>query len=228
MAIICTICARRGSKGVPGKNSRSLLGKPLIAYSIEQALQTGIFDQVYVSTDCSEIAKIAQEFGAVVPFMRPPELANDEAPKIPVIQHLVDFIESQGNIVDTIIDLDPTSPLREIEDIKKVCSLLKDDIEVVITGYLSNKNPYFNMVEYNEKGFVELSKSSSKLYASRQTSPPVYGMNGSIYAWKRNTLGKGIWDNKKIAFYEMPLERSVDIDSYVDWKLVELLMAERK
>lgn len=227
MSIICTICARGGSKGLPGKNSRLLLGKPLIAHTIEQALESGLFSQVYVSTDCPDIAQISQEYGAVIPFLRPLELANDEAPKIAVIQHLVRFLEEEGQIIETIVDLDPTSPLREIQDISQAMKLIEDGSDVVITGYLSNKNPYFNMVEKQQDHFVKLSKQGGELFVGRQAAPPIYAMNASIYVWNRESLNKGIWDNQKIALYEMPVERSVDIDSILDWKMVEMLMLEK-
>jgi len=226
MSIICTICARGGSKGLPGKNTRILMGKPLIAYSIEQALNSNLFEGVYVSTDCKIIANVAEKYGAIVPFLRPAELASDAAPKIPVIQNLVTHIEKKLT-VEKIVDLDPTSPLRNIDDIEQALNLLRNDIDVVITGYLSNKNPYFNMIEKGLDGLAQLSKVSDKLFVSRQSSPQVYAMNASIYVWRRSGLNKGIWDNEKIAFYEMPQERSIDIDSYIDWKLVEVLIQEK-
>jgi CMP-N,N'-diacetyllegionaminic acid synthase len=226
MTTICTICARGGSKGLPGKNKRILLGKPLIAYTINQAMHSELFDKIYVSTDSPEIAEIAKEYGAIVPFMRPAELANDEASKIAVIQHLVEFLEKDGIDIRNIVDLDPTSPLRDIDDICNAFNLIHD-ADVVITGYLSNKNPYFNMVEKKCDNFFKLSKESNNIFAGRQSAPPVYAMNASIYVWHRDSLSRGIWDNQKIAFYEMPVERSVDIDTTLDWKLVELLMQER-
>jgi CMP-N-acetylneuraminic acid synthetase len=227
MTVICTVCARGGSKGLPQKNIRPLCGKPLIAYTIEQALAANIFEGIYVSTDCDKIAKIAEEYGAIVPFRRPEDLASDSAGKIPVIEHLVNYIEKGSYTPDIVVDLDPTSPLRNVEDIINTVNMLKKNVDVVITGFLSNKNPYFNMVEKKRDDFVRLSKESSELYVSRQTSPAVYSMNASIYVWWRDALKKGIWGNKNVAFYEMPLERSIDIDSYLDWKIVEQLMLEK-
>ena len=227
MHTICTICARGGSKGLPGKNIRLLKGKPLIAYSIEQALNSKLFECVYVSTDSQLIAEIAREHGAIVPFIRPKELADDGASKIAVIQHLVSFLEGDGRKIEKIVDLDPTSPLREIDDIRNALNLLQDEVDVVITGYLSSKNPYFNMVEKKKNGLVKLSKPCDDLFVSRQSSPKVFAMNASIYVWRRSALDNGLWKNENIALYEMPHDRSVDIDSLVDWKLVELLISER-
>lgn len=221
MSTICTVCARGGSVGVPRKNVRDLRGKPLIGWTIEKALATPSIDAVYVSTDDDEIAKVAEEFGAVVPYRRPAELATSAAAKVPVIQHLVEHVESLGVEVDRIVDLDPTSPLRSVEDIETAISLLDDDTDAVITAYPSDKNPYFNMVERKDDGFVGLVVPSGAV--SRQSAPKVYAMNASIYVWHRSTLTKGLWGGRT-KLYEMPHERSVDIDSELDFKLVELLM----
>lgn len=224
MSTISTICARGGSVGVPRKNVRDLHGKPLIGWTIEKALATPSIDAVYVSTDDDEIARVAESFGAIVPYIRPAELATSAAAKIPVIQHLVEKVESLGVQVDRIVDLDPTSPLRTIEDIENAIALLDDDTDAVITAYPSDKNPYFNMVERKDGDFVGLVVPSGAV--SRQSAPKVYAMNASIYVWHRATLTKGLWGGRT-KLYEMPHERSVDIDAEIDFKLVELLMKER-
>lgn len=224
MSTICTVCARGGSVGVPRKNVRDLHGKPLIGWTIEKALASPTIDAVYVSTDDDEIAKVAEAFGAVVPYRRPAELATSTAAKVPVIQHLVEKVESLGVDVHRVVDLDPTSPLRSAEDIEAAIALLDDDTDVVITAYPSDKNPYFNMVEDKADGTVGLVVPSGAV--SRQGAPKVYAMNASIYVWHRATLTKGLWGGRT-RLYEMPRERSVDIDSELDFKLVELLMAER-
>lgn len=228
MNVIATICARGGSVGVPRKNIKELNGKPLICYSIEQAKQCDFINEVYVSTDDEAIATIAQQAGALVPFMRPKTLADDKTSKLDVIQHLVEQIETNHQKIDVIIDLDVTSPLREVNDIRNCFRLLTPDVDLVITGYLSNKNPYFNMVELDAGGFVNLSKRSEVLYTSRQTTPKVYAMNASIYIWQRHALNNSLWVNQHIKLYEMPEERSVDIDTPLDWKLVQLLMNEKE
>ena len=122
-----------------------------------------------------------------------------------------------------LIDLDPTSPLRTIDDIENAAALLDDDTDAVITAYASDKNPYFNMVERKDDGNVSLVVPSAAV--SRQTAPTVYAMNASIYVWHRNTVDKGLWGGRT-RLYEMPHERSVDIDSEIDFKLVELLLGE--
>lgn len=226
MDVIATICARGGSSGLPGKNTRPLLGKPLIVYSIEQALSCRQIDGVYVSTDSEAIAEIARAAGAQVPFLRPAELATASAPKVPVIRHLVEHVEGQGVRIDRIVDLDPTSPLRDVADIEQCIALLDERTDVVITGYEAEKNPYFNMVERDAEGNYRLVKSVPGGVGSRQQAPVVYAMNASIYVWHRRSLDQGLWAGR-VKLHIMPRERSVDIDTPLDWELVEILMKRK-
>lgn len=224
MTTICTICARGGSVGVPRKNVRSLHGKPLIGWTIEQALAVPAIDGVYVSTDDDEIAEVARRFGATVPYRRPAALAGSDAGKLPVIAHLIEHLESTGLAIDRIVDLDPTSPLRSLDDIDGAMTMLDPNTDTVITGYASDKNPYFNMVEEKRDGLYGLVVASDVV--SRQTAPPVFSMNGSVYVWHRQTFGNGLW-NGRTRLYEMPRTRSIDVDSELDFRLVELLMGDR-
>ena len=226
MTNIATICARGGSVGVPGKNLKPLLGKPLIAYTIECALAAPCIDEVFVSTDDPRIQEVAIAYGAKVPFLRPAELATHQAAKLPVIEHLVNYLEDTGVSIDKIIDLDPTSPLRLVEDISACYELLTEDVDVVITAYESDKNPYFNMVELDESGTAKLVKPMPNVVA-RQMAPTVFAMNASIYVWHRHSLSKGLWDGNT-NLYEMPRERSIDIDEPLDFEIVELLMKQRQ
>lgn len=226
MTVLCSICARGGSTGVPGKNIRPLLGKPLIVWSIEQALAHPGIDRVVVSTDDAAIAAVARDAGAEVPFMRPAELATNIAPKIPVIEHMVGWLEAAGDRIATILDLDPTSPLRAMEDISACMALLDAETDVVITGYPAEKNPYFNMVELDATGHAKLVKQPPGAVLGRQSAPSVFSMNASIYVWHRHSLSAGLW-NGRTRLHVMPHERSVDIDSEIDFKLVDLLLRER-
>lgn len=227
MSNIASICARGGSQGVPRKNIRMLCGKPLIVHTIELAKQCQFIDYVFVSTDDKEIARIAEEAGAIVPFIRPAELATSEAGKIPVIQHLVSEVEKSGIKVDKIIDLDPTSPLRILSDVEECYELLDDVTDIVITGYEAEKNPYFNMVEKKEDSNYALVKKLKSGVVRRQDAPNVYSMNASVYVWHRHSLDKGLWDGI-VKLHVMPRERSIDIDHEVDFMLVELLMCGDK
>ena len=149
MKILCTICMRGGSKGVPNKNLRLLKGKPLMAYTIEKAIKSELFEHIIVSTDSEQIAKTALSLGAESWFLRPAHLATDSSAKLPAIRHA--FLESEKRFkenYDILFDLDATSPLRKTKDITKAYNkFINEKSDVLITGSLSRKNPYFNMVE---------------------------------------------------------------------------------
>lgn len=224
---IITICARGGSQGVPGKNIRPLCGKPLIGWTIEQAFASGVGERVFVSTDSEEIAAVARSFGAEVPWLRPAALATSTAGKLPVILHLVAWIEANLGSVSRVVDLDPTSPLRDVEDIRACDAILDEGADLVITGYESDKNPYFNMVERRPDGSWGRVCVPTSEVLGRQAAPRVYAMNASIYAWRRSSLGDSLWKAGRIALHQMPRERSIDIDAPVDFELVELLMKRK-
>jgi CMP-N,N'-diacetyllegionaminic acid synthase len=227
MKRLCTICARGGSEGVKGKNIRPLLGKPLIVYSIEQAQEAGFFDAVAVSSDSEEILSVAQDAGVDFLIRRPAELAKSTSPKLPVIIHCVEEVERTANQrYDVIVDLDATSPLREVQDIVNVVSMLEEKhVANVITGMPARRSPYFNLVEVNEKGIVQVSKPLPVAVSRRQDSPKCYDMNASIYAWTRDGLlkNRAIF-NSDTLLYVMPEERSIDLDSEVDFLIIERLM----
>lgn len=214
---IATICARGGSKGLPGKNIRMFAGRPLIAYTIAQALGCADIDGVYVSTDDERIADVSRSAGAIVPFLRPAELATDQAGKLPVIEHLVAYLEAQGERIARVVDLQPTSPLRDSGDIASALRAHPDAQLVVSVGEAAD-NPYFNLVEQGDDGWVRLSKGDGA--ARRQDVPAVYALNGSIYVWQRAALARaavhGLW-SVKIAPFVMPRWKSVDIDTLEDF-----------
>ena len=219
--VIATICARGGSKGLPGKNLRPLAGKPLIVHSIEHALACRGIEGVFVSTDDAQIAEVAQRAGAQVPYLRPAELATDEAPKLPAIEHLVAHLERGGMNVDTVVDLQPTSPLRKAGDIEGALGLL-DDADLVVSVTEPSHNPYYTLAEADAQGLLQLSKPAQ--FARRQDAPAVWGLNGSIYVWRRAALPKaiaeGFW-SVRAKPYAMPRRRSVDIDDLEDFELAQ-------
>ncbi len=230
MKRLCTICARGGSEGVKGKNIRSLLGKPLIAYSIEQARKSEIFNAVAVSSDSDEILTVAENAGVDYLIRRPSELAQSTSPKLPVIRHCVQEVERIANDrYDVIVDLDATSPLRVKEDIINAVKLLEEkNVSNVITGAPARRSPYFNLVEVNEKGIVHLSKSLPSSVTRRQDSPKCFDMNASIYVWKHDVLfNKTTLFNEDTLLYEMPEDRSIDIDSELDFDFVTFIMKKR-
>lgn len=228
MKILCTICARGGSKGVPRKNIRQLNGKPLIYYTINQAIKWGKADKVIVSTEDEEIANISIKYGAEVPFIRPLELARDNSGKLGVIKHAVKFFEDKNEKFDIVVDLDSTSPLRKIEDLNNALNLFLDkNPNNLYSVCQARKNPYFNMVEVNQNGKAYISKKMEKGVLSRQTAPKVYEMNASIYIYKKDfLLNTEIIHSDNTIIYVMPQERSIDIDSQVDFNFVEYMIRE--
>ncbi|MEQ9518306.1 MAG: acylneuraminate cytidylyltransferase family protein [Parvibaculum sp.] len=226
MKRLCTILARGGSKGVPGKNVRLLAGKPLIAHSVEQARASDLFDVIAVSSDEAAILRAGKDAGADVLVERPADLATDKAAKLPAIRHCVEWVEALHTCrFETIVDLQPTSPLRLPGDIVGAVALLETgQAENVITGSPAKCSPYFNLVETRVDGTVGLSKPTDPPIIRRQDAPATFDMNGSIYVWRRDVLMSGVGlFLPTTQLYEMPEERSADIDTETDFRFVEFL-----
>ncbi|MAD40828.1 MAG: flagellar modification protein B [Arcobacter sp.] len=227
--ILCTICARGGSKGVKNKNIKELNGKPLIAYTIEQAKDSGLFEHIVISTDSDDIANVAKEYGAEVFFKRSEEMASDTAGKLDVIKDAFRRSEEHYNkTFDYLIDLDATAPLRNVEDILNSFNKFKEnENDNLITAMPGRRSPYFNLVEQNKDGKVYLSKTLNSAVVRRQDAPKSYDMNASIYIWKRDIiLNEDKLFLEKTGLYVMPEERSIDIDTELDYKFVEFLIKE--
>ena len=227
--ILCTICARGGSKGVKNKNIKTINGKPLIAYTIEQAKESKLFDHIVVSTDSDDIANVAKEYGAEVFFKRSAEMASDTAGKLDVIKDA--FIRSEEYYkkqYEYLIDLDATAPLRSVEDIQKSLEqFLLNKNDNLITAMPGRRSPYFNLVEVDKENRVYLSKTLDNTIVRRQDAPKSYDMNASIYIWKRDViLNEQSLFLENTGLYVMPEERSIDIDTELDYKFVEFLMRE--
>ena len=225
MKVIATICARGGSKGVPGKNIRLLCGKPLIVHTIELARRCRLIDRVIVSTDDSKIAEIARESSVEVPFVRPKELAQDDTSKLAVIRHAVRFLESQeGYYPDIVVDLDVTSPLRTEKDVEACIRMVSDEgADNVFSVTEARRNPYFNMVEIID-GRAHPVKELDQPITRRQDAPKVYDENASIYVWPRDVLMNNdrlYLDNTRI--YLMP-KWAIDIDDETDFEFVEFIL----
>jgi CMP-N,N'-diacetyllegionaminic acid synthase len=207
-----------------------LLGKPLIAHSIEQALHSGLFEAVAVSSDSDEILDVAGRFGARVLVKRPDAMATDAAPKVPAIRHCVEEAERALNArFDVLVDLDATSPLRLVDDIRGAVAMLESlGVPNLITGAPARRSPYFNLVELSADGFVRLSKPLAEAIVRRQDSPRCFDMNASIYVWRRDVFlaDPRVFYDETVLF-EMPEDRSVDIDTELDFELVRLLMERR-
>jgi CMP-N,N'-diacetyllegionaminic acid synthase len=230
MTLLCTICARGGSKGVVGKNNRELLGKPLLAWTIDQARQTGLFEAIAFSSDSDSLLATALKAGADIAVKRPDVMASDTAPKLPAIRHCLEqAIIQTGKTPEIFVDLDVTSPLRLPSDVSGVVKLLQDTgARNVITGAPAHRSPYFNLVETRVDGTVGLSKTANPPITRRQDAPRCFDMNASIYAWRVAAF----LENPSVFYpdtrlFEMPEERSVDIDSDLDFVLVDLLLRRR-
>ena len=234
--ILITICGRAGSKGVKSKNFRPFLGKPLIFYTLKSAI---LFREKYrdlynvdivVSTDSIDILDYVKEFPAVLSLERPAHLAQDDTPKVPVIQQATLYAEQKyQRIHDYVVDLDITSPLRKSEDIEhalQMCQQEEKQYDLIFTAAESRRNPYFNMVEVKD-GFAYKIKESD--YVCRQQAPKTYDMNPSIYCYNRNSLInklKRITFEGKSGVLELEDTYVIDIDRGKDFEILELLVKE--
>lgn len=227
---LATVCARGGSGGVPGKNLRLLLGRPLVAHSVLHARGSGLFGAVVVSSDDEDILRAGMEAGADLAIRRPPELASDTASKIAAIQHATLAAEAElGARFDVIVDLDATSPLRTVEDVREVVRLLEETgVANVITAAPARRSPYFNLVELNERGVPNVVCPDAGRFHRRQDTPECFDMNASVYAWRRDVLfetGEIFAEDTRL--YVMPRERSIDLDDHLDAVMIDLLAADR-
>lgn len=229
--ILITICGRGGSKGIPGKNIRSLNGLPLIAYSINIAkvfcAKHGA--DLTLSTDSHEIKTIAEQYGLQTTYMRPVELATDKVGKIDTIKDVLFYEEkTRSKKYDFLIDLDITSPLRTLEDIENAFQLLLDvpDAYNILSVSPAHRNPYFNMVEPRGDGFYQIVKNSG-LIKSRQQAPIVYDANASFFIYRRNFFDDG-WETgltDKSLVYVVP-HLCFDLDNPEDFIIMEVLLKE--
>ena len=231
MSIIAFIFARGGSKGLPGKNIKNFSGKPLIAWSIEQAKQVQSIDRVIVSTDSNEIAKIAKDYGAEVPFLRPKDISEDDSPEWKAWRHALSFLlETEGKMPDIMLSIPTTAPLRRIVDIEECLSLYKKgDTDVVITVTDSHRSPYFNMVKETKDGNVDLIiRPKEKLYR-RQDAPIAYDMTTVAYVMNPQFImhNESIFDGRTKAV-KVPMETSIDIDNIFDFKMAEFFLNNKE
>lgn len=228
MKILCSICARGGSKGLKNKNILKINGIELIGYSILQAKNSKIFEHIVISTDSDEIANAARKYGGEVFFKREANLASDSAAKLPVMRDaLLRSEKHYGYEFDVIVDLDASAPLRSSKDIIKAYELfIQSKKENLITAVNARRNPYFNLIEVYENGEI----NTAKPYASvtRQNAPKCYDMNASIYIFTRKRLleSDSIF-GKNTALYVMNEYTAFDVDGEFDFKIVEFLIKSK-
>ena len=233
MKTLCVISARGGSRGLPGKNIRRLLDKPMIEWSIEQALATPEIDRVVVSTDSEAIATVAIAAGAEVPFVRPDYLSTSEAGKFDVFKHaLLSCEEHYGEEYEFYLDLDCTSPLRDVDDISACIArfreVRKHGVDGVFTVCDARKNPYFNLLETDKSGALKICKNLPSTIVRRQDAPPVYEHVASIYVFSPEYIHSASYLlDGHTEGYDIGSEKSLDVDSDLDFLLVEYLMKRK-
>jgi len=231
MKILCTICMREKSKGIPNKNLKKINGKSLMYYTINHAIKAKLFNRIIISTDSKKIFNRAISYGAEGFFLRDKKISNDFAPKVPVIRDaLIKTEEHYKENYEYIFDLDVTSPLRSPVDIKKAYKqFVAENSNNLISATISKKNPYFNLIEKKPGNLIAPVKKLKKIITRRQDSFTTYDMNASIYIWKRKFLLKSdsLFTNKT-SLYLMNERQSFDIDTNLDFEIVEFLLKKQK
>lgn len=228
--VLALVTARGGSKGIPGKNIACVCGKPLIAWTIEASHAAKRVTRTIVSTDDPAIAAAARDAGAEIPFMRPPELAQDNTPHIDVLVHALQWVkQNESRLPDYLLLLQPTSPLREGSDIDVAIELAEcHSADSVIGVSACEKHPYW-MKTREADGRLRNFLPDVEMGTHRQHLPPVYAVNGALYLARPELLLKQrTFYSDKTYGYVMPRERSVDIDEPIDLKLCDLLLRERQ
>lgn len=231
MKAIAFIFARGGSKGLPRKNILPLRGKPLIAWSIEHAFAVKRVERVIVSTDSDEIAEVAREYGAEVPFVRPAEFARDDSPEWLAWRHALNYLlDKDGSLPEVMVSAPATAPLRLPLDIENCLDEYeKGDVDMVITVTDAHRSPYFNMVKTNADGTVGLVIPPQSAIARRQDAPAVYDMATVAYVARpgfimtHNATFEG-----RVRAVHVPAERAIDIDTLLDFQMAECLLNLRE
>ena len=227
MNAVAIIFARGGSKGLPGKNIRPFGHKPLIAWSIEHALAVKRIARVLVSTDSDEIAAVALQNGAEVPFMRPAELAGDNSPEWLAWRHALNYLrETTGKLPDVMVSVPSTAPLRFPQDIENCLDEYeKGDADIIITVTDAHRSPYFNMVKANADGTVGLVNPTQTALVRRQDAPIVYDMTTVCYVIKTEcVMSHESTFEGRVRSIHVPIERAIDIDTMLDFQIAEHLM----
>ena len=225
------IFARKGSKGLPGKNIKLFHGKPLIAWAIEQAQKATKINRVIVSTDSKEISDIALSYGAEVPFLRPKNLSEDISPERKAWQHALNFLlEKEGKLPDIMISIPATSPLREPSDLDAcIEEYLNSEVDTLLTVMEAARNPYYTMLSKDENtGLFNLAFKSEKQIIRRQDAPKIFDIASIAWVTDPNfvLLNDNLYDGR-VGAIEVPAERAIDIDTMLDFKIAELLFNEK-
>lgn len=230
MRVLGLVPARGGSKGIPRKNIMPLCGKPLLQYTAEAALTSHLLSKVILSTEDEEIADVGRHCGLSVPFLRPLELARDDTPTLPVVEHAVRWMESHGEHFDAICLLQPTSPMRAPEDIDSCIDLLARsgaDSVVTVLPVPDEYNPHWVYFR-DQNGLLNLSTGEADPITRRQGLPPAFHREGSVYVTRRDVLmeAHSLYGSRLAGFVLDP-SRSVNIDGPADWQRAVELLSQR-
>lgn len=222
--ILAVIPARGGSKGVPRKNIRDLAGKPLIGWTIEEAKKSKYIDRLILSSEDDEIIEVAKQFGCEVPFKRPIELAQDDTPGIEPVLNAIEYCPGY----DYVVLLQPTSPLRTVEDIDGcIEKLLSSGKDFCVSVTEPNKSPFWMYTLENENMVPLIAQD--KLVARRQDLPKVYALNGAVYIGNCNSLKiSQSFLTENTTAYIIPEMRSIDIDNQIDFMICEMFLSDLK
>lgn len=230
MRVVALVCARGGSKGLPGKNVRPLAGKPLIAWAIEAARSVERVTRVIVSTDSDDITAAARAAGAEVPFKRPADLARDDSAEWMVWRHALEYLkQADGAYPDALLVVPPTAPLRSPDDLNQCLDeFARGDADIVITVSDAHRSPYFNMVQIGQDGAARLVIQPDAEVSRRQDAPPVYDMATVGYVARPEFVMRsdGIFAGR-VRRVRVPPERALDIDTELDFRIAQCLLASR-
>ena len=231
MNVVALICARGGSKGLPGKNLRRLVGRPLVVRAVDQAQAIDRISRIIVSTDSEEIASSSLEAGAEVPFQRPENLAEDDTPEWLVWRHALRYLkQADGVYPDALIVIPVTAPMRTVQDLERCLDAFEAGrADVVITVTDAQRSPYFNMVAVQPDGTVDLVISNEGSFVRRQDVPEVFDVTTVAYVVDPEFVmtSNGIFEGQ-VRSVHIPRDRALDIDTYLDFKIAECLMTERE
>lgn len=223
MKYLAVITARGGSKGIPGKNTKPLNGKPLILYTVEAARKVFQDQYIYVSTDGQEIKNTVESSGLEVPFLRPAELATDTSSSEDVLKHAIKEAVKKGLLFDAVVLLQPTSPFRNEEHIQSaIIEFEKDPESLLLSVTEARENPYYTLMEEDKEGLLQKSKEAT--FTRRQDCPSVWNVNGAIYIFPKNEFMKGGFDTLSKRKFVMNALTSIDLDSSSDWTIAESLL----
>jgi len=230
MNYIALICARGGSKGLPGKNIKKLAGTPLIGLAIKAANHVERISQVIVSTDSKEIAEIAKDHGADVPFIRPAKLAQDNSSEWLVWRHALEYLKNQRINLDALVVVPATAPLRDVEDINQCLDMFeKGGVDVVVTVTDARRSPYFNMLKVDDQGYSSLVNPYNGNIVRRQDTPDVFDMTTVAYVVRPEYVFESTaLLGGRVKSVHIPPERALDIDTPLDFEIASLLLSKER